>query len=122
MTATGKYATDLGQLVAQAHYYREQGRRIVFTNGCFDILHRGHVTYLSRAKALGDILIVGINSDAGVRRLKGATRPINTLEDRAQILAALSCVDHLIAFNDAQMQLLVALETDDLHIQLVPMA
>ncbi len=100
MTATGKYVTDLERLVAQVRYYREQGRRIVFTNGCFDILHRGHVTYLSRAKALGDILIVGVNSDAGVRRLKGPGRPINTLEDRAQILAALSCVDHLIAFDE----------------------
>src|SRR6266511_3424010 len=100
MTATGKYVTDLERLVAQVRYYREQGRRIVFTNGCFDILHRGHVTYLSRAKALGDILIVGVNSDAGLRRLKGPGRPINTLEDRAQILAALSCVDHLIAFDE----------------------
>lgn len=88
-------------------------RPLVFTNGVFDILHRGHVTYLSRAKALGDILIVGVNSDAGVRRLKGAGRPINTLEDRAQILAALSCVDHLIAFDEpTPIELIRALRPD----------
>lgn len=73
----------------------------------------GHVTDLSRAKALGDILIVGVNSDAGVRRLKGPGRPINTLEDRAQILAALSCVDHLIAFDQSTpIELLRALRPD----------
>lgn len=96
----GKHAADLSGLVALLDRHRQQGRRIVFTNGCFDILHSGHVTYLSRAKALGDLLVVGINSDASVRRLKGPSRPINTLEDRAQILAALSCVDYLIAFDD----------------------
>src|SRR5687767_8085557 len=74
--------------------YRRQGRRIVLTNGCFDILHRGHVTYLNGAKALGDVLVVGLNSDGSVGRLKGAGRPINTLDDRAQVLAALSSVDH----------------------------
>jgi D-beta-D-heptose 7-phosphate kinase / D-beta-D-heptose 1-phosphate adenosyltransferase len=100
LAADGKYVTELDRLVARLEFYRQQGRRIVFTNGCFDILHRGHVTYLSRAKALGDVLVVGINSDAGVRRLKGAERPINTLEDRAQVLAALSCVDHLVAFDE----------------------
>ena len=77
----------------------EHGRRIVFTNGCFDILHRGHVTYPNAAKALGDVLVVALNSDAGVRRLKGAERPINGLEDRAQVMAALSCVDHIVPFD-----------------------
>jgi D-beta-D-heptose 7-phosphate kinase/D-beta-D-heptose 1-phosphate adenosyltransferase len=80
--------------------YRQRGRRIVFTNGCFDILHRGHVTYLNRAKALGDVLIVGVNSDDSIRRLKGPGRPINALEDRLQVLAALSCIDHIVPFDE----------------------
>jgi D-beta-D-heptose 7-phosphate kinase/D-beta-D-heptose 1-phosphate adenosyltransferase len=94
-----KYVTDVFQLAAALNVYRRQGRRIVFTNGCFDILHRGHITYLNRAKSLGDVLVVGLNSDASVRRLKGPLRPINTQEDRAQVLAALSCVDHIVAFD-----------------------
>jgi len=95
-----KPADDLGALVARLDAGRRRGARVVFTNGCFDILHRGHVTYLSDAKALGDILVVGVNSDDGIRRLKGPGRPINTLEDRIEVLAALSCVDHLIPFDD----------------------
>jgi D-beta-D-heptose 7-phosphate kinase/D-beta-D-heptose 1-phosphate adenosyltransferase len=109
----GNYLTDLARLVARVADYRRQGRRIVFTNGCFDILHRGHITYLNRAKTLGDILIVGMNTDASVRRLKGPQRPINTLEDRAQVLAALSCVDELIAFDEeTPIQLIRALRPD----------
>jgi len=98
--AGGKYLGGPARAAVRAEFLRQQGRRIVFTNGCFDILHRGHVTYLHRAKALGDVLIVGVNTDAGIRRLKGPERPINTLEDRLQVLAALSCVDHLIAFDE----------------------
>lgn len=94
-----KYVTDVFQLAARMAAYRAESKRIVFTNGCFDILHRGHITYLNQAKAQGDILIVGLNSDSSVRRLKGPNRPINTLEDRAQVLAALSCVDHIVAFD-----------------------
>jgi D-beta-D-heptose 7-phosphate kinase/D-beta-D-heptose 1-phosphate adenosyltransferase len=85
---------------ARMDFYRSQGRRIVFTNGCFDILHRGHTAYLSRAKALGDILVVGLNSDASVRRLKGPLRPVTALEDRAEVLSALSCVDHVVVFEE----------------------
>jgi D-beta-D-heptose 7-phosphate kinase/D-beta-D-heptose 1-phosphate adenosyltransferase len=98
--ALGKYVPDLTRLAARAEFYRRQGRTVVFTNGCFDILHKGHVSLLHRARALGDVLIVGVNSDAGIRRLKGPSRPINTLEDRVQVLAALGCVDHLIAFDE----------------------
>jgi D-beta-D-heptose 7-phosphate kinase/D-beta-D-heptose 1-phosphate adenosyltransferase len=79
---------------------RNRGKRIVLTNGCFDILHRGHITYLNQARKLGDLLVVGVNSDESIRRLKGPERPINTLEDRLQVLAALSCVDHVVAFDD----------------------
>lgn len=79
---------------------RAAPRRVVFTNGVFDILHAGHVTYLEEARALGDVLVVGLNSDESVRRLKGPSRPINTQEDRARVLSALRCVDHVIVFED----------------------
>ncbi|MBN8575187.1 MAG: adenylyltransferase/cytidyltransferase family protein, partial [Candidatus Kapabacteria bacterium] len=75
-------------------------KSIVFTNGCFDILHAGHVTYLQEAKTLGDILIVGLNSDDSVRRLKGALRPINTQNDRACVLDALRCIDYVVVFDE----------------------
>ncbi|HSL42435.1 MAG TPA: D-glycero-beta-D-manno-heptose 1-phosphate adenylyltransferase [Anaerolineales bacterium] len=94
-----KFINDVFQLALRVTLYRRSGRRIVFTNGCFDILHRGHIAYLNRAKALGDVLILGINSDQSIRRLKGPERPINSLEDRAQVLAALSCVDHIVPFD-----------------------
>jgi len=79
---------------------RNNKRRVVFTNGCFDILHVGHVKYLQEAKSFGDILIVGLNSDASVRELKGPTRPINTEDDRAYLLAALEAVDYVVKFSD----------------------
>ncbi|MCX7674305.1 MAG: D-glycero-beta-D-manno-heptose 1-phosphate adenylyltransferase [Bdellovibrionaceae bacterium] len=75
-------------------------KKIVFTNGCFDLLHLGHVKYLEEAKSLGDLLVVGINSDASVRRLKGPERPLQTEEDRAQILDALKAVDYVIIFEE----------------------
>ncbi|MEI7973713.1 MAG: D-glycero-beta-D-manno-heptose 1-phosphate adenylyltransferase [Bdellovibrio sp.] len=76
------------------------GKRIVFTNGCFDLLHVGHVRYLQEAKSLGDFLFVGLNSDASVRRLKGAERPIQCQNDRAEILLALRCVDWVSIFDE----------------------
>jgi len=79
---------------------KKRGKKVVFTNGCFDILHVGHVKYLEEAKSYGDVLILGLNSDASVRRLKGASRPVNTQEDRAYILAALEAVDYVVIFND----------------------
>ena len=79
---------------------KELGKKVVFTNGCFDILHVGHVKYLEVAKSFGDILIVGLNSDASVTRLKGPTRPINTSDDRAYILAALESVDYVVPFEE----------------------
>ena len=91
-------------------------RPLVFTNGCFDILHRGHVTYLETARSIGESLVVGVNSDASVRRQnKGDDRPINTLEDRLTILAALECVDAVIAFdNDTPENLIHAVQPDHL--------
>jgi rfaE bifunctional protein nucleotidyltransferase chain/domain len=78
---------------------RASKKRIVFTNGCFDILHAGHVGYLEKAKSLGDMLIVGLNSDVSVRKLKGKTRPIVTQKNRAKVLSSLSCVDYVVIFN-----------------------
>lgn len=77
-----------------------EGKRIVFTNGCFDILHPGHVTYLAQARDLGDLLWIGVNSDASVRRLKGESRPINSCEDRMLVLAGLSSVDFVSSFGE----------------------
>jgi rfaE bifunctional protein nucleotidyltransferase chain/domain len=79
---------------------RRRGKTIVFTNGCFDILHAGHAQYLRRAAALGDVLVVGLNSDASVRRLKGPGRPVQKAADRAYLLASLSCVSYVAIFAD----------------------
>lgn len=76
------------------------GRKLVFTNGCFDLLHVGHVRYLQQARALGDALAVGLNSDRSVRELKGEGRPINNEADRAEVLAALGCVDYVVIFGE----------------------
>jgi D-beta-D-heptose 7-phosphate kinase/D-beta-D-heptose 1-phosphate adenosyltransferase len=86
-----------------AEYARQQqnaGRRVVFTNGVFDILHPGHVRHLREARSLGDLLIVGLNADASVRRNKGPQRPINSEQDRAEIVAALECVDGVVIFDE----------------------
>ncbi|PKA11986.1 D-glycero-beta-D-manno-heptose 1-phosphate adenylyltransferase [Leptospira meyeri] len=84
-----------------------EGKRIVFTNGCFDILHPGHVSYLAQARDLGDLLWIGVNEDASVRRLKGETRPINSCEDRMIVLAALSSVDFVSPFaEDTPLEIL----------------
>jgi len=79
---------------------KRNGRRVVFTNGCFDLLHPGHIRSLELARALGDMLIVGLNSDASVRQLKGKGRPVITERERAEILAALECVDAVVIFDD----------------------
>ncbi|WP_432049516.1 D-glycero-beta-D-manno-heptose 1-phosphate adenylyltransferase [Verrucosispora sp. NA02020] len=93
--------------------HRRNGRSIVFTNGCFDVLHRGHVRYLEQARALGDLLVVAVNSDDSVRRLKGADRPVNPVEDRTTLLAALSCVDHVVVFEeDSPAGLIEAIRPD----------
>ena len=77
-----------------------KGRRVVFTNGCFDILHVGHVRYLQEARALGDLLVLGLNSDLSVKKLKGETRPVQNESDRAEILASLACVDFVVVFGE----------------------
>lgn len=89
---------DLATLVQR--YGRPRPFRLVFTNGCFDLIHRGHVEYLHQAKALGDRLVVGLNSDGSVRRLKGQRRPVNPQQDRAVVLAALAAVDAVCIFDE----------------------
>lgn len=86
---------------------REAGQRIVFTNGCFDILHAGHVRYLEAARALGDCLVLGLNTDASVRRLKGETRPVNTELDRAAVVGALVAVDYVVLFDEPTAETLI---------------
>jgi D-beta-D-heptose 7-phosphate kinase/D-beta-D-heptose 1-phosphate adenosyltransferase len=87
---------------------KRNGRRIVFTNGCFDLLHPGHIGSLQQARALGDALIVGLNSDASVRQLKGAGRPVLPERERAEILAALECVDAVVIFNEPTPREIIA--------------
>lgn len=79
---------------------KKEGKKLVFTNGCFDLLHRGHIDYLNKAKALGDYLVVALNSDDSVRRLKGISRPITSLKDRAYVISNLKCVDFVISFDE----------------------
>ena len=87
---------------------RKGGKRIVFTNGCFDILHAGHVRYLARARSFGDCLVLGLNTDASVRRLKGDARPINREEDRAEVVGALASVDYVVLFGEETAEALIA--------------
>jgi D-beta-D-heptose 7-phosphate kinase/D-beta-D-heptose 1-phosphate adenosyltransferase len=96
----GKVIHSRADLAARCRAWREQGRRVVFTNGCFDILHTGHIAYLADARAQGDVLVVGVNTDESVRRLKGPERPINRLADRMQVLAALNTVDLVAPFGE----------------------
>ncbi|MGN9909762.1 D-glycero-beta-D-manno-heptose 1-phosphate adenylyltransferase [Phytohabitans sp. LJ34] len=96
---------------------RAEGARVVFTNGCFDVLHRGHVSYLCQARELGDVLVVAVNSDAGVRRLKGPDRPVVPVEDRVAVLAALSCVDHVVVFDEDSPAALIERVRPDLYVK-----
>jgi rfaE bifunctional protein nucleotidyltransferase chain/domain len=90
------------ELRAIADEMRESGRKLVLTNGCFDLLHVGHVRYLLAARALGDALVVAINGDDSVRALKGEGRPLNNATDRAEVIAALECVDHVVIFPEVR--------------------
>jgi len=91
---------SLAELQRELGRLRQHGKRVVFTNGCFDLLHPGHVHYLTQARALGDALIVALNSDGAVRELKGPGRPILKEQERAQVIAALGCVDYVTIFDD----------------------
>lgn len=98
---------DLAELARHRADWRRRSQRLVLTNGCFDIMHLGHVRYLQAAKALGDVLVVGVNSDASTRRLKGERRPIVPQAARAEVLAALGCVDFVIVFDEDTAEALV---------------
>lgn len=91
---------ERGQLKVILDRLKAQGKRIVFTNGCFDLIHRGHIHCLKEAKKQGDILVVGLNSDSSVRKLKGPPRPILPQADRAEVLAAMACVDYVTIFDE----------------------
>lgn len=116
IAAPGKVLTLAG-LADECRAHRAAGRRVVVTNGCFDVLHRGHVTYLREARRLGDVLVVGLNNDAGVRRLKGPDRPVNTAEDRAAVLAALDCVDHVVVFDSDTAEDVIAAARPDVYVK-----
>jgi rfaE bifunctional protein nucleotidyltransferase chain/domain len=107
------YVITRADLVQIREKLKREGRKVVFTNGCFDIVHRGHVEYLTKAKALGDVLLVGMNSDASVRRLKGTMRPIVCQDDRALVLAAFRVVDYVCLFDeDTPYELIKAIVPD----------
>ncbi|PKI93136.1 D-glycero-beta-D-manno-heptose 1-phosphate adenylyltransferase [Actinomycetales bacterium SN12] len=97
---TSGAALDADELFERLEEHRDAGARIVFTNGCFDVLHRGHTSYLRQARELGDVLVVAVNGDESVRRLKGPDRPVNPAGDRAQLLAELACVDYVTVFEE----------------------
>ncbi|TAK34138.1 MAG: D-glycero-beta-D-manno-heptose 1-phosphate adenylyltransferase [Chloroflexota bacterium] len=96
---------------------RGLGQRLVFTNGCFDILHVGHVRYLEAARSLGDVLLVALNSDRSVRALKGPTRPVQTASDRAEVLLALRAVEYVVVFDDGTAERLVRVLQPDVYVK-----
>jgi len=100
---------ELNEMANHAKTLRDAGKKLVVTNGCFDLLHVGHVRYLQAARALGDALAVGVNGDTSVRELKGKNRPINNERDRAEVLAALECVDFVTIFPEARATRLLEL-------------
>ena len=96
---------------------RKGGQKVVFTNGCFDILHAGHVTYLEAAKAQGDVLVLGLNTDESVRRLKGPERPINHELDRAKVVGALKSVDYVVLFSEQTAEAVIAEVKPDIYVK-----
>lgn len=111
---TVQTAERLAQLLDE---HRRRGERVVFTNGCFDVLHRGHVTYLEQAGQLGDVLVVAVNSDASVARLKGPGRPVNPCEDRMSVLAALNDVDYVTEFDEDTPERLIRMMRPELYVK-----
>ena len=107
----------LSELQVLREQYRRLHKTVVFTNGCFDILHAGHVRYLAAARDCGDILVVGLNSDASVHKLKGPGRPVNPAADRAEVLSALRSVDHVVIFDEDTAEELVRLLQPDVYVK-----
>jgi D-beta-D-heptose 7-phosphate kinase / D-beta-D-heptose 1-phosphate adenosyltransferase len=117
-TANGESEHDsLARLAALLETQKLAGRKIVFTNGVFDILHAGHMQFLQQARALGDMLVVGVNSDNSTRRLKGKGRPINSERDRMALVAALDMVDHVVLFDEDTPTQLIRLLKPDIHVK-----
>jgi rfaE bifunctional protein nucleotidyltransferase chain/domain len=114
---TSDKIVPLNELTQRANKLRAAGKKIVATNGCFDLLHVGHVRYLNAARALGDALIVGINGDQSVRELKGAGRPVNSENDRAEIVAALGCVDLVAIFSEMRATRFLELAAPDIYVK-----
>ena len=115
MTGAPAGPLTLEEAAAAADRLRRRGQRIVLANGCFDLLHVGHLRYLRAARALGDVLFVGINSDAAVQRLKGAGRPLMPARERAELLASLRTVDHVVVFDDDTADRLLAAVRPAVH-------
>lgn len=107
MTDSEKKIVSLENLIPIVNDAQKAGRQVVFTNGCFDILHVGHVRYLAAAREAGDLLVVGLNSDRSVRLIKGADRPIITQNQRAEVLAGLGCVDFVVLFDEPDPLMLI---------------
>ncbi|HXI09987.1 MAG TPA: D-glycero-beta-D-manno-heptose 1-phosphate adenylyltransferase [Thermodesulfobacteriota bacterium] len=99
--------TSLRRLTEDLKTARKRGKKVVFTNGCFDIIHAGHVRYLKKARSLGDMLVVGLNSDSSVKAIKGESRPIVPQNERAEVLSALSSVDRVVIFNETTPEKLI---------------
>ncbi|MBI4650413.1 D-glycero-beta-D-manno-heptose 1-phosphate adenylyltransferase [Candidatus Desantisbacteria bacterium] len=97
--------------------YKQEGKKIVFTNGCFDILHTGHLAYLEKARKLGDILIVGLNSDSSIHKIKGPERPLNSQKDRAYALSSLFFVDYVVIFNEENPIKLISILLPDILVK-----
>lgn len=107
-----KTLAEMQEIVSR---FREKGKRVIFANGCFDLLHVGHIRYLREARALGDLLLVGLNGDKSVQTLKGEGRPLMTVQDRAEILSALECVDYLLIFDDLTADQVLSELRPDVH-------
>ncbi len=116
MSGEGKIKTQ-SEIRKITDKLKRQGKRIVFTNGCFDILHYGHIKYLQDAKLLADVLVLGLNSDSSVKKIKGSARPINKQLDRARVLSALSCVDYLTIFSEGTPLRLIRLIQPDVLVK-----
>jgi len=108
---------NLSELKLLRESYCRDHKLVVFTNGCFDILHAGHVRYLTEAKKQGDVLVIGLNSDESVRKLKGAGRPVNSAADRAEVLAGLRAVDHVVVFAEDTAEELVRQLQPDVYVK-----
>ncbi len=113
---TGKIAS-LEEMRTLREELASQGRKVVFTNGCFDLLHVGHVHYLKEARQQGDLLIVGLNDDESTRHIKGPGRPLMLQEDRAEILAALECIDYVVIFSERTAERLVRILKPDIYVK-----